>query len=263
MKHARRFAFRRSLLLRAAPALALPTAVRFVATEPWPRAHRDPWATLGVEPTNDLDEVKAAYRRLAMRLHPDVSGDEASATRFAEVVRAYEAIVDGDAADAPDRRRASSSMRGVRVVGGVLVASIDELRRDAGYRVYALQLALDREAAAVPPPATGGAAASGDGGGASPECTALGTETVQLVHASEWDSVGDVRRLVQAQLELPGELRYEHARHNEGGHELIAPGGVLLGEHLFLSDYGLRDGDVLHFAVNLARQGKRGSAQPE
>ena len=205
----------------------------------------DAWATLGMRPTADLDEVKDVFRRLALTLHPDISGDSASAARFAEVVSAYESIVEGDGSGAGGRR-SSSRMRGVRVVGGILVVSIDELRQNPDYGVYALRLALDREG-------------NGNSGrdGATSASTAISADTVHLVHASEWDSVGDVRRIVQEQLGLPHRLQYEHARHNEGGHELIAPGGMLLGEHLFLSDYGLRDGDLVHFAVN-QRLGRRG-----
>ena len=78
-------------------------------------------------------------------------------------------------------------------------------------------------------------------------------DLARLVHASEWDSVGDVRRQLQELLDLPPGLRYEHGRHREGGHELIARGGQLLGEHLFLADYELQTGDTLYFAVRLER----------
>lgn len=239
-------------LRRGLPTASTATLRRFLSTAA--RRARDPYAVLGISPNDDLDAVKAAYRQLALTLHPDVSREADSADRFAEVVRAYEVIANGGSDDDEDAplRRGTTAVRGQRVVGGVLVVSIDELRRDPEYRVYTLRLALDEDAdgtAPSPSSPASGAATAGAPSAATADSDALGTETVHLVRASEWDSVGDVRRLLQQQLELPMNLRYEHGRHREGGHELIAPGGRLLGEHLFLADYEIRDGQTLYFAV--------------
>lgn len=209
---------------------------------------RDAYKVLDVSPRASLDAVKAAYRQRALALHPDVSGDAGSAERFAEVVQAFEAIVNGSAADedAFSRRRDDRSTRGARVVGGILVVSIDELRRDPNYEVYCLRLALHGDGEVEGAPHSKDATATSAKGDV---VDAMSNETVHVVRASQWDSVGDVRRLLQQQLVLPQSLRYEHGRHQEGGLELIAPGGCLLGEHLFLADYNLHDGDTLYFAV--------------
>jgi hypothetical protein len=194
----------------------------------------DPWATLGVPRNSDLDDCKAAFRRLARELHPDVSSDAADAAAFAEVVEAYRAIEQGDA----EVRPIISGPAGVRVVGGILIVSVDVLRRDPAYDVHTLRVrfeeALQAEAdAAVPPPPQPSAA--GD---------ALSTETVREVHTSAWDSVADLRMLLEAELELPERLRRGGRRH-----ELIYR-GQLLGEHLFLGpDYEIADGDIVHFAA--------------
>ncbi|WP_293328664.1 DnaJ C-terminal domain-containing protein [Parvibaculum sp.] len=64
---------------------------------------RDPYETLGVEPHVSLAEIKAAYRRLARKLHPDaLSGAEApdrrrAETRFQEVTAAYNLLKDTNA----------------------------------------------------------------------------------------------------------------------------------------------------------------------
>jgi DnaJ domain len=50
----------------------------------------DPYAVLGVAPTATLAEVRAARRRLARQLHPDVGGD---ASRMQEVNRAFDQVV--------------------------------------------------------------------------------------------------------------------------------------------------------------------------
>lgn len=55
---------------------------------------RDPYAILGLRRDADLDAAKAAYRRLAKRLHPDAApGDADAAARFAAVADAYETIL--------------------------------------------------------------------------------------------------------------------------------------------------------------------------
>jgi DnaJ-class molecular chaperone len=60
---------------------------------------RDYYDVLGVAPGAGADEIKRAYRQLARRYHPDVSGDKRGAA-FLEVARAYEVLRD------PQRRRA-------------------------------------------------------------------------------------------------------------------------------------------------------------
>lgn len=56
----------------------------------------DYYALLGVERTATADEIRAAYRRLAQRLHPDVSPDAGAEERFKEITRAYQVLRDPD-----------------------------------------------------------------------------------------------------------------------------------------------------------------------
>jgi molecular chaperone DnaJ len=59
---------------------------------------RDYYDVLGVAPGAGADEIKRAYRQLARRYHPDISGGERGAA-FLEVSRAYEVLRD------PERKR--------------------------------------------------------------------------------------------------------------------------------------------------------------
>jgi molecular chaperone DnaJ len=60
---------------------------------------RDYYEVLGVSPSAGADEIKRAYRQLARRYHPDISGDDRG-TAFLEAARAYDVLRN------PDRRHA-------------------------------------------------------------------------------------------------------------------------------------------------------------
>lgn len=56
---------------------------------------KDPYSVLGVSKTATQDEVKKAYRKLAMQYHPDKNkGDKKSEEKFKEVNNAYEVLGD-------------------------------------------------------------------------------------------------------------------------------------------------------------------------
>ena len=63
-------------------------------------ATRDYYEVLGVEKAADADEIKRAYRRLAMKYHPDRNPDDAEAeAKFKEAAEAYEVLSD------PEKRK--------------------------------------------------------------------------------------------------------------------------------------------------------------
>lgn len=67
-------------------------------------AKRDYYEVLGVSKTASTDEIKKAYRRLAMKHHPDRNKDDESASvRFKEAKEAYEILRDADKRAAYDR----------------------------------------------------------------------------------------------------------------------------------------------------------------
>src|SRR5438093_1543828 len=61
---------------------------------------RDYYKTLGVDHNADEKSIRAAYRKLARKHHPDVNrGDKASEDKFKEVNEAYEVLSD------PEKRK--------------------------------------------------------------------------------------------------------------------------------------------------------------
>ena len=68
---------------------------------------RDPYEVLGVAKNASAKEIKAAYRKLAKKHHPDQNPDDASAKdRFSAANQAYEILGDDKTRAAFDRGEA-------------------------------------------------------------------------------------------------------------------------------------------------------------
>lgn len=67
-------------------------------------SQRDYYNVLGVQRNASQDEIKRAYRNLALRWHPDRNpNDEASVQRFKDITEAYQTLSDPDARARYDR----------------------------------------------------------------------------------------------------------------------------------------------------------------
>ena len=65
-----------------------------MARRPDSGSKRDYYEVLGVEKSANADELKKAYRKLAMKYHPDKNptGQEEAAEKFKEAIRASEEL---------------------------------------------------------------------------------------------------------------------------------------------------------------------------
>jgi molecular chaperone DnaJ len=54
----------------------------------------NPYNILGVSPTASTDDIKKAYRALAMRHHPDRNPNASAEVRFNAIKKAYELLSD-------------------------------------------------------------------------------------------------------------------------------------------------------------------------
>ena len=74
---------------------------------------RDYYEVLGTEKGASADDIKRAYRRMAMKYHPDRNkGSDAAAARFKEISEAYAVLND------PEKRKKYDQLREAGARGG-------------------------------------------------------------------------------------------------------------------------------------------------
>ena len=89
---------------------------------------RDYYEILGVAKTASAEEIKKAYRKVAMQFHPDRNpGDKAAEEKFKEAAEAYEVLRDADKRAQYDRYGHAGVGNGARGYGGQGNMNMDDI----------------------------------------------------------------------------------------------------------------------------------------
>ena len=78
----------------------------------------DPFSILGIPPTASQDEIKKAYRGLALQYHPDRNSHPRASEKFKQVSEAYALIGDPESRKAYEAQRSRSNSAGFKDIFG-------------------------------------------------------------------------------------------------------------------------------------------------
>src|SRR3954470_8580843 len=89
---------------------------------------RDYYEVLGVSKASSADEIKKAYRKVAMQFHPDRNpGDHEAEEKFKEAAEAYEVLSDADKRAKYDRYGHQAFGPGTGGFGGGHASNMEDI----------------------------------------------------------------------------------------------------------------------------------------
>ncbi len=219
------------------------------------RTPTSPYDILGLERHASREQIRTTFRSMAKKLHPDVnrsvSADEASRL-MAELIHAHDMLMDDSYAD-----RVGDS----RVAASCELFSLDELRKDGLHSIYPIRILFPTCMLEE------GRSLLSSSLPAEDDCDTFKNSAVQqkreeiyVINASPDDSGLDLKRSLETEFGEAWGIT-DRRRSREGafmGWELMQEegllqggsiGNVVLSYHLFLHDYGIQHGDILHAVV--------------
>ena len=201
---------------------------------------RSPYAILHLQSTATVNEIKASFRRLAKKHHPDLNPQQRTSgvdsnSYMTELISAYNKLLTD--------YNLSSDIRDSRVSLDCEVYSIDELKHHAMYDVYTLRILyteedLQHEKLKTPYDKVDENSSSVD-------------EAVIEVISHPDDSVSDLKRRIQS--EHAQEWCLDNRKTDRDklwtGWELVDSRSRVLSYHLFLHSYGIKNRDLIYAVV--------------
>ena len=209
---------------------------------------RSPYAVLQLRTSASKKDIKAAFRRLAKIYHPDLNTTHSrseSEERMAEIIDACDQLMDDDFGG-----RIGDS----RVALACEMYTIPELRIDRLHEVYSLKVKLIDDSIAVPHNVDAKHSVQDIPCSKNEKLTSTDVSTHSLIEieAHPHDSVSDLKRHIQSIFQTEWGLS-DRRLDRDGiatGWELVNDiDGSILSYHLFLSSYGIKDGDIIHAVV--------------
>ena len=206
---------------------------------------RSPYAVLQLRTSASKKDIKAAFRRLAKIHHPDLNTTHSrseSEERMAELIDAYDHLMDDDFGG-----RIGDS----RVALACEMYTIPELRIDRLHEVYSLKVKLINDGIELQH-GTDVDHSVQDEQDEKMASTDVSTHTLIEIEAHPHDSVSDLKRNIQSIFQTEWGL-LDRRLDRDGiatGWEIVNDiDGSILSYHLFLSSYGIKDGDIIHAVV--------------
>ncbi|MFK7926921.1 MAG: DnaJ C-terminal domain-containing protein [Myxococcota bacterium] len=218
-------------------------------------AYRDLYNVLGVSKSATPDEIKKAYRKLALQWHPDrTGGDEAGAQRFKDISLAYKTLSDAEERARYDRLGPLYTADGRPMRPDELNETVAGIvgrffRRDRNHKGkdlrYTLTLDLEdvvtgcKRTISVPRQIRcrtcgGDGARPGDGKTVCDVCTGTGRSQGRILRASCYHCSGGGFVVVHPCETCDGEGR----RGTEDALEVTVPAGVATGQKLKVAGKG-------------------------
>lgn len=205
---------------------------------------RSPYAVLDLKTSATELDIKQAFRKLAKKYHPDLNPNlpaETSQTKMAEIIQAYEQLLDDDFLGA--------KVGDGRVALACEMFTLEELKMDKLHDVYSIKILFHEDSMGeIESPLQN-------------DTTDVSEEFLLEILSHPDDSISDLKRTIQGHYETEWGLLGRRLDRDKvrTGWELICPDRrkkkksehdlLVMSYHLFVHSYEIQHGDIINAVV--------------